>query len=88
MKLWLWSRFIDWLTGHHCENDPVPIWWRMLDKHQWADTAHGAYGTTAPRCPECGGMKPGTSIHNGASYDQYIKGEGHREDCAIAEALR
>ena len=57
----------------------------LLAKHQWADTAHGAYGSTARRCPECKGINPEDSLNDGGGRRTH--GKGHQPGCAIAEAL-
>jgi hypothetical protein len=66
----------------------IPIWSdaiAMLKKHQWSDTAYGSYGSTARRCPECGGQCPQDSLNLGGG--RYEKGEGHKEDCKLKKLI-
>ena len=57
----------------------------MLRKHQWAGTAHGHQGTTAFRCPECNGIRPGDSLM--FSREKLIIGNGHKPGCLLAAAI-
>ena len=53
----------------------------MLRKHQWAGTAYGGYGSTARKCPECGGLHPDDSLNNGGG--SYTHGLGHNSGCEL-----
>jgi hypothetical protein len=61
--------------------DPV----ELLRKHQWAGTAHGNHETTAFRCPECSGIRPGDSLM--FSREKLIIGNGHKPGCLLAAAI-
>lgn len=58
----------------------------MLEKHQWAGTSYGSYGSTARTCPECGGMHPKDSIHLGRP-GKHREGQGHEESCLLKATL-
>ena len=57
----------------------------VIKKHQWSGTAYGSGGSTARRCPDCGGIHPDDALHLGGG--QYEIGKGHKADCIIALAI-
>ena len=57
----------------------------MLRRHQWAGVAHGSYGSSARKCPECGGLHPDDALNAGGG--QYILGDGHKPDCQLAAVI-
>lgn len=68
-------------NGERCPVDAVVV----LRRHQWSGTAYGNYGSTARRCPECGGIHPDDSLNNGGG--NYLRGTGHRPGCELAAAI-
>jgi hypothetical protein len=73
------------VSGNYSACEIIDEYLVLLCKHQWAGTAHGGYGTTARKCPECGGIHPDDSLNNGGG--SYTSGTGHKPDCRIALAI-